>query len=240
VLKLFHPWVAPAAVQKDFRATRALHAAGIPAPATYELIDVEGRQGIIFERIDGCSMLSRVQAKPWTLFRAVRQLAELHAQVHSCESPIELPSRRERIAKAIEIAPGLSEAERQSARRCLAALPDGGALYHGDFHPENILYSSRGPIIIDWGAATRGDALGDVACTSRLIQQAGLPPWTPRPMHFLLKCSRALLHRSYLKRYLRLRPGTLEQIQSWQVPLAAAAKAWRIPGNFGEPSWVQS
>src|SRR5437899_4314271 len=174
-------------------------------------------------------MLGQVQAKPWTLFRAIRQLAQLHAQIHDCLGPPELPTLRERVADGIYQAPGLSDAERQVAHCSLARLPNGTSLCHGDFHPENILFSSRGAIVIDWMTASRGDPLGDVACTSRLIQHASLPRWTPRPMHLLLKCSRALLHRSYLTRYLKLRPGMLEQIRAWEVPLAAAAKAWRIP-----------
>jgi uncharacterized protein (TIGR02172 family) len=227
VLKLFHPWVADATVEREFRTTRVVHAAGLPAPATHELIHIEGRNGIIFEHIEGPSMLTLVQARPWTLFRAVRQLADLHAQIHCHAAPAELPSQRERIAGLIESATDLTEAEECLAQRSLASLPDGTALCHGDFHPENILFSRRAPIVIDWGSATRGDPLGDVASTCRLIKHASLPPWTPRPMHLLLKCSRALLHHFYLKRYFRIRPGTLEAIQAWEIPLAAAAKVWR-------------
>jgi uncharacterized protein (TIGR02172 family) len=226
VLKLFHPWVALSTVEREFRVTQAIHAAGLPAPATYDLVHIEGRDGIIFEHIEGTSMLTQVQARPWTLLRAVRQLADLHAQIHSRPAPLELPSQRERIACLIEAAPELSESEKRSAHHSLAHLPDVNALCHGDFHPENILFSRCGPIILDWGAAARGDPLSDVACTSRLMKHASLPPWTPRPMHFLLKCSRTLLHRSYLRRYLQIRPGTLAAIQAWEIPLAAAAKVW--------------
>jgi hypothetical protein len=59
------------------------------------------------------------------------------------------------------------------------------------------------------------------------MKYASLPPWTPRPMHLLLKFSRALLHHSYLKRYLQIRPGSLEAIHAWEIPLEAAAKVWR-------------
>jgi hypothetical protein len=87
VLKLFHPWIAESTVEREFRTTRAIHAAGLPAPATHEKIHIEGRNGIIFEHIDGPSMLTQVQARPWTLFRAVRQLAE-------SRRPRTCPSRR--------------------------------------------------------------------------------------------------------------------------------------------------
>src|SRR5262245_42702647 len=203
-LKLFHAWVPRATGEREYRVTRTVHAAGLPVPAVFDLVDVAGRCGIVFERIHGPSMYESVQARPWTLFRAVRQFAELHARVHRCACPVELPTQRERIARGIEAADDLSAEARRTALDHLADLPDGAALCHGDFHPANVLLTPRGPVIIDWGAATRGHALGDVARTSRLIRIASLPPWAPRHMHLLLSCSRALIHRGYLKRYLQL------------------------------------
>src|SRR3954464_8532949 len=73
VLKLFHGWVARDRADREFAATRAVHAAGLPAPSAYELVAVEGRYGIVFERIDGVSLLGYTQARPWALFGAIRQ-----------------------------------------------------------------------------------------------------------------------------------------------------------------------
>jgi aminoglycoside phosphotransferase (APT) family kinase protein len=231
VLKLFHAWVSPARVQREYASTRAVHAAGLPAPAAFELIEVQGRCGIVFERVDGVSLLGYTQARPWAVFGAVRLLAELHGRIHRCQGPAELPSLRERVAEGIEAAGGVTEAQKQAARRRLAELPDGTALCHGDFHPANVLLTPRGPVVIDWGAASRGDPLGDVACTSRLMRTARLPPWAPGCMHLLLKCLRPAMHRSYLKRYLGLHCGRRRQIEAWQAPLAVAAQSWRVPAT---------
>ena len=229
VLKLFHNWVPAFRAEREYRVTKAVHAAGLPVPAVYQVIQIADRHGIVFERVQGASMLSGVQTRPWTMFKAVRQLAELHAQIHRCAAPSELPSQRDWIANGIKAAGDISPSEKENALRRLEDLPDGTAVCHGDFHPENVLLTARGPIVIDWDSATRGDPLGDVACTSRLIQKAGLPRWAPGYMHLLLKCSRVLLHHFYMKRSLQLHAGTRQQIDAWQLPLAAAARSWRIP-----------
>jgi hypothetical protein len=44
--------------------TRVNHAAGLPVPAAYELVEVECQWGIVFERVDGVSMLEYTQARP--------------------------------------------------------------------------------------------------------------------------------------------------------------------------------
>jgi hypothetical protein len=78
--------------------------------------------------------------------------------------------------------------------------------------------------VIDWDSASRGDPLGDVACTSRLLRTASLPLWSPGSAQLLLRCLRTFMHRSYLKRYFRLHEGMREQIEAWQVPLAVPAR----------------
>jgi aminoglycoside phosphotransferase (APT) family kinase protein len=227
VLKLYHGWVARAQAQHEYTVTRALRAAGQPVPAAFAMCEVDGRHGIVFERVDGVSLLGYTQARPWALFGAIRLLAELHAQIHRCQGPAELPLLRERIARGIDAAPNVSAADRQTARQRLAELPDGTALCHGDFHPANVLLTARGPVVIDWDSASRGDPLGDVACTSRLIKTAGLPPWAPGYAHLLLRCLRPMMQRSYLRRSCELHTGTRRQIEAWQAPIAVAARSWR-------------
>jgi aminoglycoside phosphotransferase (APT) family kinase protein len=230
VLKLFRGPATRDRAEREYAATRAAHAAGAPAPAAFEVVEVEGRPGLVLERVEGVSLLRHTQARPWAVFDAVRLLAELHARVHRCPAPAGLRSQRERLAAGIE-ASDAPAAARQAARDRLSRLPDGEALCHGDFHPENVLLGPRGPVVIDWGSASRGDPLGDVACTSRLMRTAGLPPWAPWFAHLLLRCLRPLLHRSYLRRNFRLQGGTRRQVEAWQAPLAVAARSWRVPAT---------
>jgi aminoglycoside phosphotransferase (APT) family kinase protein len=226
VLKLFYDWVAAESADREFAATSAVHAAGLPAPAAYDLIEVEGRRGIVFERVDGVSLLAYTQKRPWTLFGVIKQFADLHAAIHRVTAPDGLPSLRDRIAARIEAGDALA-AEKQSALEHLAALPDGTAICHGDFHPANVLITTHGFTVIDWSSASRGDPIGDVACTSRLMRTATLPPWSPGYAHLMLRYLRQTMHRSYLNRYFRHHAGSRRQIDAWQAPIAIAARSWK-------------
>jgi aminoglycoside phosphotransferase (APT) family kinase protein len=209
---------------REFVATRAIHGAGLPAPAAYELIEVAGRPGIVFERVSGVSLLDATQHRPWAIFAAVRSAAELHADLHRCTAPPGLPSLCARIAARIDRSPA-PEPERRRARARLAALPDGAVVCHGDFHPGNILLTPRGPVVIDWSGAGRGPADADLALTSRLLRPANLPPWSPWYARLMLRCLRMTLHRSYLVGYFRRWPGPRGSVAGWHVPLAVAARA---------------
>jgi len=224
VLKLFHAGQDVERAEREYRVTRTVLAAGLPVPAAYELVEAGGRRGVVFERVNGPSLLDHVQARPWKLPWSVRLLAELHTRVHRCPAPVDLPAHREWIAERIANAP-LTAVIRDAACRGLAALPDGDVICHGDFHPGNILITRCGPVIIDWGRAARGHPLGDVACTARLIRTARLPPWAPAFLHLTLRVTRPILYRKYLAGYLRMAGGTRAEVEEWLGPLAAAAAA---------------
>jgi aminoglycoside phosphotransferase (APT) family kinase protein len=226
VLKLFFARLPRAKAELEFQITRALHTAGCPVPAAYDLIDIDGRTGIVLERIEGASLLKLVERQPWKFFYAARLLADLHAQIHQLTAPSELPTQRRQLedwlARAQDFSKDLTTEQRRAAEASLALLPVGSAVCHADFHPDNILLSPRGPIIIDWTGGTRGHPQADVARTCVLFESANLPAGSPPHMHLLLACSRRLLHRAYLRRYLAVTHTTRESITRF-LPIQRAA-----------------
>lgn len=60
----------------------------------------------------------------------------------------------------------------------LGEMPDDERLCHGNFHPDNVLMTLQGPVIIGWMDATRGSPLVDIARTSLLLSMGDLPPGT--------------------------------------------------------------
>ena len=50
---------------------------------------------------------------------------------------------------------------------------EGERLLHLDFHPDNVLLSARGPVVIDWANARAGDPALDVAMTWVICATSG-------------------------------------------------------------------
>jgi uncharacterized protein (TIGR02172 family) len=227
VLKLFFTWMPRPKIEREYNVSRAIQGTGFPAPQVFELIEMDGRLGIIFERIDGISMFRTIQRKPWKLYAGALELAGLHARMHDVKAPPELPTQREQLQGWIDAAKDFSTTELQAARAALAKVPEGESLCHGDFHPENILYSSRGPIVIDWITGTRGDPVLDVARSRSLFLRAAIPEGTPFHMRLVLHTCRAIITKVYLSRYFKLRPGPRHLIESYEPLQRAAHSAWR-------------
>jgi hypothetical protein len=113
-------------------------------------------------------MLADLARRPWRVGRYGRTLAELHRRLHGIPAPERLPAR----------------------------LGRGDRLAHFDFHPENVLLSPRGPVVIDWSNASRGDAADDVALTWAILATSVVP--RPLPFRVFARFGRRLLVDAYL------------------------------------------
>jgi uncharacterized protein (TIGR02172 family) len=222
VLKLYQDWMPARAIEREFELTRLARQAGLPVPAVEEMLQVDGRTGIIFERIVGKSLLKILETHPWNLVSIVRLLAEYHARMHECSLPPEVPGQREQIEQGFAWAKDLTENEKQSILAVLARLPDGNAICHGDFHPDNLLITEKGPVIIDWMTGRGGHPLADVERTVLLMQTGALPPGVSPAMRLIINALRSGLLSLYLTRYRQIRSASRADIGAWELPLLAA------------------
>jgi aminoglycoside phosphotransferase (APT) family kinase protein len=119
---------------------------GFPVPTIHELRANDTE--LVMERVPGPLMVDAILKRPWRITDAARTLADLHDQLHEISAPDELPQ-----------------------------LPDGGdALVHLDLHPLNVIvHPVRGPVVIDWANASRGEGLSDVALTYVLLTCPRVP-----------------------------------------------------------------
>ena len=220
VLKLFRAAWSRDEVEYEARVGRVVHAAGF-APAVGDVVAIEDRYGIVYERVAGPSMLHAVLTKPWTVVRHARTLADLHARMHQSIAP-NLPSQRQRLERRLQGARAITEEVRAAAVRRLASLSDGDRLCHGDFHPGNVILTPRGAVVIDWNDATRGNPLADVARLTLLVRLGSPPPGIHAVARGVLALLVGLFHRAYLSRYIQLTTAQRDQIEAWFLPVAVA------------------
>ena len=219
ILKLYRDWCPSNWVDYEARVARAVYEAGVPSPAAGKIVEVNGRRGLIYERLEGVSMLQQLNARPWLASKHARRLAELHAQIHR-QSITGLPSYKDRLQHDIRSTPHLSEDLRDKALTLLAALPESQTLCHGDFHPGNILITKRGPVVIDWMTACSGNPWADVARTSLLLNIGAKA--AGKQVSPVAKMVIRFYSLMYRRRYDELFPHTGKQAERWAPVIAAA------------------
>jgi len=229
VLKLFHNWFALEDVEYEFKIAKAVHVSGVKSPAVKEIVQVNGRNGLIYERIHGETMFSLLKRSPWKVFQFGKLLAQYHLQMHTCDFNAEVPEQKQKIQNKIKRADALPVYLKPKLLNALEPLPSGNKVCHGDFHPDNILMTKDDSIVIDWIDASKGNPLADVARTSVLALGVA------STLGFGMKLFIKLFHASYLKEYFRLSPNGRDEYQKW-IPIVAGA---RISENITElENWL--
>lgn len=221
VLKLFHNWFSREDVEYEQRIGRAVHASGVSAPAVIgETIQFEGRNGLIYERIPGQSMLEVALHQPWKVFTFAKRFAILHTQMHARVFTTDIPAQRSKLDYRIRHNEVIPSSLRATLLERLASLPDEEQICHGDFHPGNVLVTQHGDAVIDWIDASRGNPLADVARTSIILLGAIESDQIPS---LLTKVFTRVFHDAYLRHYFKLRPGGKQEYQRW-LPVVATAR----------------
>lgn len=212
VLKLFRSGTYPGLPDQEWANTLTAWQLGAPAPKPIELVEVNGRRGVVLERIQGPTLTRCMQQYPLRLVSYARLLARQQAALHAIRVP-GFPSLVERarhnISKSNLLRPELKD--RLLAK--LAALPDGNQVCHGDFHPENILIAASGPVVIDWEGSMRGDPSADVAVTRMFLRL--FSTFVSGSKGWLIRLYLRTFERAYLAEYNRVAAAPARDQPAW-------------------------
>jgi aminoglycoside phosphotransferase (APT) family kinase protein len=217
VLRLLRRSSDPRRVEREAAAMRAAADGGVDVPDVYGTTMVDGRAGLIMDRVDGPDLIALMGKRPWAVPRAARIVGGSQARMHDVVAPEDLPGLRQRVRWKIETATELPADLAEFALKKLDALPDGDRLCHGDFHPGNVLLGRDGPAVIDWTDATRGDPAADLARTRLLLRQGAVPEHMPALVRRMHTLGRGGFFRLYVRAYTRARPIDDDLVDRWEV-----------------------
>jgi Ser/Thr protein kinase RdoA (MazF antagonist) len=198
VVKLFKASVSRRLARHEAHMTRVAFAAGAPAPEVLDVVTLEGRFGIVLERLDGPTLLQLSRSGEMTRAQTGATLASLNLSVHKTPASWEVLHLRDWIDDALRsvgdvVPPPIAT----GIRALLARLQLGDGLCHGDLHPDNVIMTADGPRIVDWTFAVRGPAAYDLArCHILLAEQApehADDPERPRAVNAALQAEYARL-----------------------------------------------
>lgn len=229
VAKVLRHGLSPRWARLEADLTDSVRRLGVAAPEMRDVIEVDGRPAIVFERIGGGSLWDLLRSGAVDAASVGRMLAEVHRSVQEAGLPDNVPPMIDRLCHKLRTAGQLTADEQEEGCELVAALPRGAALLHGDMHPGNVLMGQDGPVVIDWFDASLGHPLADVVRSSILLRPFGAaePPHLPGATPEVL-CA---LHDSYLEHHRPLLSAGLGDLRFWESTMAAARLAERAQRN---------
>lgn len=167
VCKLFFEGYPDEYAALEFQNAREMYKNKIRISKPFQMITIGNRKGIIYERIEGRTLLNIMMENETNLDMLLNTFVNLQLNIlsHHTKNVLSYKEYLIAILKSKKI-------NNQVILNTINVLPDDDCLLHGDLHPNNILVMSDGtPVIIDFMNVCRGPALYDIARTYFLIKQ---------------------------------------------------------------------
>lgn len=159
VLKLFKPGYPVEQIQREFNNTVIMNRICVHTPKTFEIVEHEGRHGIVFQKIIGVDLFSEYLKNP----SDEKVAAEILVDLTDIQKKVLLEKTEEGISYKIYLEWFGYDASN---------LPDGNFICHGDLHPGNIIRTKDGELcLIDFMNVCRGPKEYDVARTYVLLTE---------------------------------------------------------------------
>ena len=234
VLKLYWRNYSEEWVRYEAEIGQKVHEAGVSSPAVFEMVEIDGRKGIVLERVFGKTLTGIIIKEPWLYSRCVYQMARFQNNIHKHRTD-GIPSQKEKFTRTISLSSGILGDKVKQILDYIDRLPDRDNICHGDMYLSNIINSGDKLVAIDWSSGYRGDPSGDVARTCLIINSPATLPGTPNILAAMSKFPKTLTCGAYLNEYLKVSKTRFEDIDAWILPAAAAKLKDRIPG---EEKWL--
>jgi len=214
VLKLFYEGYPTSAVEKEYTNALLVKEMDFSKPIVYEIIMYEGRQGIIYEKIYGETLLDWF-FKTGDLDNCALYMSVLHKRLLKLQQN-NLPGYKEFLEYHIRNSGKLETLEKEKVLCILKGLPEGNTLCHGDFYPGNILMCGTENYVIDFMNLCKGNYLYDIARTVYLVGYTPVSEEEPN-REYILNAKRILTET-----YLSYMGVTLETIRDYLTVIKAA------------------
>lgn len=161
VCKLFYPNYPLEYIQHEFSNSELSCMLGINTPKAYDIITQNDRHGIVFDRVDGDMLSSKVftSDNPYTS-NWIDKFADFHMDLlkHNLDEAMSYKDFLKLFATEEEII------------QMIDALEDGNCFLHGDLHLDNVMVNGANQfVLIDMMNVCKGPVLYDVARTYFLL-----------------------------------------------------------------------
>lgn len=138
---------------------------GIPTPISYDVVDVDGHPGLVYESLGRGNLRNELKQHPERFDDIMRDYTELLCTINSVHVnddrfPHTLNDHREKLEYIKGV---LTDDEYKRLSELSDTIPDSDRLIHGDCHIKNVRVKDGSLFLIDLDTLSRGDPIFELA-----------------------------------------------------------------------------
>ena len=203
MLKVFIPTVDQSMAKREYELTDRVYKLGIRTPRVYEMVNVNGRLGIIFQRIKNKISCARLMGDhpeliPEVAKDYVREVKLLHNT--PCDTKA-FKSKKETVRELINNAKTINDEQKNHLLNFVNSVPDVTTCLHCDLQMGNLIKVDNEFYWIDLGDFSYGHPYFDIASVMFAADIVANTPKTHELYHMNEEQLR-LFFKCFLKEYL--------------------------------------
>lgn len=178
---------------------------GLPVPEIFDIIEINGRNAIIMEFLDGISLGEKIKNEENGKDKYIKKSIEIQININDIRTT-KFPLMKNKLKDQISNTEKLNNLEKNKILEKLDMATFEDNLCHCDLHLGNLIETSNGIKIIDWLSASSGSPYAEVCRTYLLYKMHGIE-----------------LSELYLETYCKLMKIDKAKILIW-TPIVAGAR----------------
>lgn len=164
IVKLYYGNIDLSFIEHEKALAKKAFVMGIPTAISYDVVEADGRTGVVYELIRSKTLGELIRTDPARLDEYVGMYADICRQVHSIHtSDPEIPSFKVANHADIGNVTGITEEERSYLYRFLELVPEADTCIHGDLNINNIMVQDGECCLIDMGELSTGTPMFDIS-----------------------------------------------------------------------------
>ncbi|WP_096187379.1 phosphotransferase family protein [Evansella halocellulosilytica] len=206
-VKIFNDFLPDNEATREAHKQKLASSCGLPVPKVFDVTQINGRQAIIMELVEGRTIGDIVLENKEKKEDYMKISIDIQQEIHRIV-PRSLETMTEKLTRQIESAHHLDKKQRIALLQKMESMTFEERLCHGDYHLFNLIMSEdkEKVTIIDWVDCSAGDIRADVYRTYLLYSQFSVE-----------------LAHMYLRQYCDHSGLSKEEVFQW-APIIAGAR----------------
>lgn len=179
IIKLYYGNADLGWIEHEKSLSKKAFVMGIPTAISYDIVEANGRRGVVYELIKSKTLGELIRTDPSRLDEYMAMYVGVCKKVGSIHTnDPEIPFFKETNRADIANITGITEEERAYLDRFLDLVPDGDACVHGDLNINNIMVQDGECCLIDMGELSTGIPMFDLSRIMFSMVYANTAPGT--------------------------------------------------------------
>ena len=202
IIKLYYGNTDISVIEHEKALSKKAFVMGIPTAISYDIVEADGRIGVVYELIKSKTLAELMRTDPDNLDKYIKMYADICKSIHAIHTDDpDIPSFKDLNKEGIKLVTGITDEERDLLNKFVDMIPDGNSCIHGDLNVNNIMVQDGECCLIDMGEFGKGIPMFDI---SRIVFSMECLNTKPNEFNAFYKMSSEMvtyIFKGFLKEY---------------------------------------